>query len=138
MEILSSCVLISFRPDAHEAGEDPVALCRKVKCTEKSVGMTEAYQAMGLGLNPEKKLLIPYERDYHGERELEYQGERWKVIRTAGGEWNGVLLTIQREDGNSGSDDGTPETAGDGSEGGTPEAAGDGSEGGTEAGGETG
>ena len=106
MEILSSCVLISFRPDAHEAGEDPVALCRKVKCTEKSVGMTEAYQAMGLGLNPEKKLLISYERDYHGERELEYDGERWKVIRNGSGEWNGVTLVIQRIVGNSGTDGG--------------------------------
>ena len=136
MEILSSCVLITFNPDAHEAGEDPVSLRRTVKCTEKGVGMTEAYQAMGVGLNPEKKLLIPYERDYQGERELEYKGERWKVIRMGSGEWNGVTLTIQRIDGNSGTDDGTapePEPVP------TPEPeATEGTEAGTEAGGETG
>lgn len=101
MEILSSCTLISFEPDAHEAGADPVAARTEVKCTEKTVGLTEAYQAMGAGLNPEKRLLIPYERDYDGQRELEYQGRRWKVLRVAGGEANGVLLTIQRTDGNS-------------------------------------
>lgn len=106
MEKLSSCVLITFSPDAHEAGMDPVATRRTVKCTELSVGMTEAYQAMGLGLNPEKKLLIPYDKDYQGERELEYEDERWKVIRAGSGEWNGVTLTIQRIAGNSGTDGG--------------------------------
>lgn len=101
METMGSCVLISFDPDAHEAGADPVAQRTEVKCTEKSVGLTEAYQAMGQGLNPEKRLLIPYERDYDGQRDLEYQGKRWKVLRVAGGENNGVLLTIQRVIGNS-------------------------------------
>ena len=136
MELLSSCVLITFNPDAHEAGADPVSLRRTVKCIEKGVGMSEAYQAMGIGLNPEKKLLIPYERDYQGERELEYNGERWKVIRMGSGEWNGVTLTIQRIDGNSGTDDGTapePEPVP------TPEPEPtEGTEAGTEAGGETG
>lgn len=101
MEILSSCVLISFSPDAHEAGAAVVETRRTVKVTEKTVGMQEAYQAMGLGLNPEKRLLIPYEKDYAGERELEYEGERWKVLRVAGNEYNGVLLTIQRIAGNA-------------------------------------
>lgn len=101
MEKLSSCILITFDQDAHEAGTDPVKDRRTVKCTELSVSMTEAYQAMGQGLNPEKKLLIPYDRDYQGERELEYENERWKVIRVGSGEWNGVTLTIQRTAGNS-------------------------------------
>ena len=101
MEKLSSCNLISFDPDAHEAGAAASETQRTVKVTEKAVGMNEAYQAMGLGLNPEKRLLIPYEKDYRGERELEYEGERWKVLRVAGGEFNGVLLTIQRMSGNA-------------------------------------
>ena len=101
MEILSSCELISFSPDAHEAGSAATETKRTVKVTEKTVGLQEAYQAMGLGLNPEKRLLIPYEKDYAGERELEYEGERWKVLRVAGGEYNGVLLTIQRIAGNA-------------------------------------
>lgn len=105
MEKLSSCELIVFSPDAHEAGEDPVDTLRTVKCTELSISMNEAYQAMGQGLNPEKKLLIPYDKDYHGERELNYEGERWKVIRVGTGEWNGVTLTIQRKAGNSGGEE---------------------------------
>ena len=102
MEKLSSCVLITFRPDAHEVGTDPVETRRKVKCTEKTVGMTEMYQAMGTGLNPEKKLLIPYDKDYKGERDLEYEGERWSVIRADSGEYNGWILVIQRKKGNAG------------------------------------
>lgn len=101
MEKLSSCQLITFSPDAHEAGSAASESNRTVKVIEKAVGMNEAYQAMGLGLDPEKRLLIPYDKDYRGERELIYEGERWKVIRTAGNEYNGVLLTIQRIDGNA-------------------------------------
>lgn len=101
MEIMSSCTLINFKPDAHEAGADPVVERTEVKCTEKGVGMTEAYQAAGVGLNPEMRLLIPYERDYDGQRDIEYKGKRWKVVRIAPGEYNGVLLTLQRVSGNS-------------------------------------
>ena len=102
MEKLSSCELIAFRPDAHEVGTDPVFIRRRVKCTEKTVGMQELYQAYGTGLRPEKKLLIPYDKDYRGERDLDYEGERWKVIRADSGQFNGWILVIQRAEGNSG------------------------------------
>lgn len=101
MEYNGSCVLIRFDPEAHEAGSEPAEIRRKVKCVEKSVGMNETYQAMGRGLRPEKRLLIPFDREYSGERLLEYRGKRWDVIRTSGGEYNGVLLTIQPADGNA-------------------------------------
>ena len=101
MEYMGSAELITFNPDAHEAGAAATETKRTVKVTEKALGMQEAYQAMGLGLNPEKRLLIPYDKDYCGERELMYGGERWKVLRVAVGEYNGVLLTIQRMSGNS-------------------------------------
>lgn len=102
MEKMSSCVLIEFNPDAHEAGSSVGEIRRTVRVTEKDVGLTEYYQATGQGLRPEKRLLIPYELDYHGERELEYEGRRWKVIRKTGREYNGVMLTIQPWDGNAG------------------------------------
>ena len=101
MEKMGTCQLITFSPDAHEAGAAVSETMRTVKVTEKGVGMNETYQAMGLGLNPEKRLLIPYGKDYCKERELIYEGERWKVIRTAENEYNGVLLTIRRIQGNA-------------------------------------
>ena len=107
MRMMTSCTLISFRPDAHEVGTDPVSVRRLVKCQELSLTQAEAYQAGGTGLNPEAKLLIPYDRDYKGERTLEYRGERWRVLRDDPyKDWNGVILTIRRVKGNSGSADG--------------------------------
>ena len=102
MRMLTSCVLISFSPDAHEVGTDPVSVRRTVKCQELSLTQAEIYQASGTGLNPEAKLLIPYDRDYKGERALEYKGERWTVLREDPyKDWNGVILTIRRVKGNS-------------------------------------
>ena len=103
MRMMTSCELISFRPDAHEAGTDPTDQIRRVKCQELTLTQAEAYQSGGDGLSPEAKLLIPYDRDYKGERALEYKGERWKVIREdPSKDWNGVILSIRRDKGNSG------------------------------------
>lgn len=142
METLGSCVLIGFNPDAHEAGSAAEEIRREVKITVKDVGLNEFYQATGLGLRPEKRILIPYERDYRGERELEFNGRRWRVIRATGGEYNGVLLTIQPWDGNAGRAAQTAGTgtagSGTGTGGGSAGEAGSGSSGGTEAGSGTG
>ena len=103
MRMMTSCKLISFSPDAHEVGTDPVDKTRKVKCQEMTLTQAEVYQSGGEGLSPEAKLLIPYDRDYKGERELEYRGERWKVLRSDPfKEYNGVILLIRRKAGNSG------------------------------------
>jgi SPP1 family predicted phage head-tail adaptor len=86
----------------------PVSIRRKVKCQELSISMAERYQAAGVGLDPEAKLLIPYDRDYHDERELEYNGERWVVLNADPfSEYNGVILRIRRRKGNSATDDGS-------------------------------
>ena len=103
MRMMTSCVLLSFDPDAHEVGTDPVEERRKVKCQELSLTQAEVYQSGGEGLSPEAKLLIPYDKMYKGERELEYRGERWKVLRSDPyKDWNGVILLIQRKKGNAG------------------------------------
>ena len=103
MRMLTSCTLIGFSPDAHEVGTDPVSARRTVRCQEMALTLTEVYQSGGEGLSPEAKLLIPYDRDYKGERALEYNGERWKVMRSDPyKDWNGVILLIQRKAGNAG------------------------------------
>ena len=104
MRKLTSCVLLTFSPDAHEAGTDPVSKRRKVKCEEMTLTQAETYEAGGTGLTPDAKLLIPYDLDYKNERELEYKGERYTVIRADPyKEWNGVILLVRRKQGNSGS-----------------------------------
>ena len=102
--MMTSCQLIAFSPDAHEVGSAAEEPKRTVKVQELSLTQADIYQSGGEGLSPEAKILIPYDRDYKGERELEYKGERWKVIRTDPyKEYNGVILAIRRKQGNSGS-----------------------------------
>ena len=97
MRMNTTCVLISFKPDAHEVGTDPTDRRRTVKVQELSLNQTDRIEAGGEGLTPQAKLLIPYDRDYKGERILEYRGERWRVIRTDPyKEYNGVVLMIRR------------------------------------------
>ena len=103
MRMMTSCELIGFSPDAHEAGTAATELLRRVKCQELSLTQAETYQSGGDGLSPEAKLLIPYDKTYKGERELEYRGERWRVLRSDPyKEWNGVILLIRRKNGNAG------------------------------------
>ena len=103
MRMMTSCRLIAFNPDAHEVGTAVTETARTVKCQELNLTQAELYQAGGEGLSPEAKLLIPYDKMYKGERELEYRDERWKVMRSDPyKENNGVILLIQRKKGNSG------------------------------------
>ena len=102
MRMITMCHLIAFDPEAQEVGREKIRQVRAVKCVEMSLTQAEVYQSGGEGLSPEAKLLIPYDRDYKGEMELEYRGERWKVIRSDPyKEYNGVLLLIRRKKGNS-------------------------------------
>ena len=102
MRMMTSCELITFSPDAHEVGSAPTETKRKVKCQEMGLTQADIYQAGGEGLRPEAKLLIPYDRDYKGERELIYEGEHWRVIhKDPYKEYNGVILSIRRKEGNS-------------------------------------
>ena len=101
--MLTTCELVGFSPDAHGVGTFPTETKTTVKVQELSLTQAEVYESGGDGLRPEAKLLIPYDRDYHGERELDYRDERWKVIRTDPyKDWNGVILLIRRKAGNSG------------------------------------
>lgn len=103
MRMMTSAELIAFSPDAHEVGTAVGETTRKVRVQELSLTQAEAYQAGGEGLTPEAKLLIPYDREYKGERELVYRDERWKVIRSDPyKDWNGVILLLRRVKGNAG------------------------------------
>ena len=102
MRKLVDIVLIGFSPDAHEVGTDPVSVLNPVQAEEMSFNQYDITEAGGTGLKPEAKILIPMDEDYHGERELEYNGERWEVINADPyKDWNGVILRIRRKKGNS-------------------------------------
>ena len=93
--------LIKENPAAHGVGTEPTETERTVFCTLKSIGMQEAYQAMGVGLRPELKVILAHDFEYEGEPIAELFGERFRVIRTYITETDGIELTIQREAGNA-------------------------------------
>ena len=102
MRKLVDIVLIAFSPDAHEVGTDPVSVQTPVQAEEMSMNLADITEAGGTGLKPDAKILIPMDEDYHGERELIYNGERWEVINADPyKDYNGVVLRIRRKKGNS-------------------------------------
>lgn len=74
--------LISEAPGAHGAFDAVTETSRQVFCTVRTVGMTEAYTAMSYGLHPELVFLLSDYTDYAGEKICEYQGKRYRVVRT--------------------------------------------------------
>ena len=95
--------LIGLNPEAHEVGSQPAEIRHETYCTIKSIGMQEIYQAMGQGLNPELKVIVPHDFEYSGEPLCELRGVRYKILRTYITETDGIELTLQRVAGNSGS-----------------------------------
>ena len=93
--------LISENPTAHGVGVEPEESRRTVYCTIRSIGMQEAYQAMGIGLNPELKVILAHDFEYGGEPLCELCGVRFRIIRTYITETDGIELTLQRVDGNA-------------------------------------
>ena len=93
--------LIRESPKAHGVGTEPSEIRRKVYCTLRSVGMQEAYQAMGVGLAPEVKVILRHDFEYKGESKCEMNGIRYKILRTYVTAEDGIELTLQRETGNA-------------------------------------
>ena len=93
--------LIAENPYAGGVGLEPAETKRTVYCTIKSIGMQEAYQAMGIGLNPELKVVLAHDFEYGGERLCEISGQRYRILRTYITETDGIELTLQREAGNA-------------------------------------
>ena len=72
-------------------------------CKVRSATRREFYAAETQDIKPELIITISHKIDYNGERELEYNGERW-IVDDADPhkDWNGVILSIHRNLGNSG------------------------------------
>lgn len=76
-----------------EYGKDDTK--REVFCGIHSIGMGEFYQSSAADFHPELKLILADYLDYDGETLADYNGQRYRIIRTyrAGQE---LELTLQR------------------------------------------
>lgn len=55
---------------------------REVFCAQRSIGQKEFYQAQAVGMQPEIKFVIADYLDYQKEPLVEYDGIRYRVLRT--------------------------------------------------------
>ena len=71
---------------------------RKTYCEEKSLSMSEVYQAQASGFSPQIRLVLPQDFEYRGETVCEYKGERFSIIRDYRDEktGNSTVLTLER------------------------------------------
>ena len=96
--------LISEQPEAKGVLEAATETRRKTYCEEKSLSMSEVYQARASGHAPTIRLALPQEFEYRGETVCEYRGERYNIIRDYRDEKTGdsTELTLERVTGNAG------------------------------------
>lgn len=75
--------LITTINSVDEYGDPSVTETRKdVFCRLASIGQKEFYQAHAVGLQPELKFILADYLDYSGETLVEYNGQRFRVLRT--------------------------------------------------------
>lgn len=78
--------LISYKTDYDDIGNPVKTPIRTtVLCKVASIGSTEYYNAQVINLKPEIKFII-HAFEYGGEREVEFQGTKYQVIRTFQGD----------------------------------------------------
>lgn len=95
--------LITESPEAKGVLDIPTEKRRKTYCEEKSLSMSETYQARSSGFSPTIRLVLPQDFEYRGETLCEYKGERYEIIRDYRDEKTGdsTELTLQRVRGNA-------------------------------------
>ena len=81
--------LISLTETVDSYGDHVITeSAREVLADDRSIGMTETYQAMAVGYKPEVKLVLTNWLDYAGEEVVEYTPFGWsypirfRVLRT--------------------------------------------------------
>lgn len=77
--------------------DPPTETLREVAAESRSVGMTETYTALSQGLRPSITFKLALAEDYQGEKEVEYGGVRYRVLRTYRN-GDGIELTCERRD----------------------------------------
>jgi len=67
-----------------------------VLCKVQSVGRNEFYGAATTGLKPEVVFII-HDYEYNGEKEVEFEGKKYRVIRTYSTDFEEIELTCERD-----------------------------------------
>jgi SPP1 family predicted phage head-tail adaptor len=73
----------------------PIETRKTVLCNVKSVGRNEFYNAATAGLRPSIVFVI-HGYEYDGEQSVEFEGVRYKVIRTYSTDFEEMELTCEK------------------------------------------
>lgn len=74
--------LIGYETEYDEIGQEiNVPVERKILCGIKSIIRNEFYAAAQTGLKPEITFIV-HNFEYNGEKEVEFEGQKYRVIRT--------------------------------------------------------
>lgn len=74
--------LIGYETEYDEIGQEiNVPVERKILCGIKSIVRNEFYAAAQTGLKPEITFIV-HNFEYNGEKEVEFEGQKYRVIRT--------------------------------------------------------
>ena len=102
MKKVGIVILITEKPEARGVLDTATERRRKTYCEEKSMSMTEVYQAQASGHAPTIRLKLPQDFEYKGETICEYKGERYAILRDYTDEKTfGAELTLERIRGNA-------------------------------------
>ena len=103
--------LITESPEAAGVLDERTETRRKTYCEEKSLSMSETYQARASGFAPTIRLVLPQDFEYRGETLCEYKGVRYEIIRDYRDEktGNSTELTLERIRGNAAEPEEEPE-----------------------------
>ena len=92
----SELTLIKLEFIEDEIGnQTPIETRKTVLCNVKSVGRNEFYSAATAGLRP-SIVFVMHGYEYNGEQQVEFEGVRYKVIRTYSTNFEEVELTCER------------------------------------------
>lgn len=64
-------------------------------CDLKSIGRNEYYNAASQGLKPEIIFVI-HKYEYNGEKEILFEGKKYKIIRTYSKDFEEIELTCEK------------------------------------------
>lgn len=73
--------LIAEAPAAHGIFDKPEETKRMVYCTVRSVGYNEFYRALENDLHPTLVFTLSDLAEYNGEKIVEYESRRYRVVR---------------------------------------------------------
>ena len=92
--------LIGYETGYDDIGQEiETSLERKILCGIKSIGRNEFYAAAQAGLKPSITFAI-HGYEYNGEQKVEFEGEKYKVIRTYMKDFEEMELVCEKVIGN--------------------------------------